>query len=61
MILKFIFKLVSYEQPYFSARVVWNNLGPKKSSFVEFCYWNLNGLEALGLFKIPLLEAFCCH
>ena len=34
------------------------NLGPKKSSAINFCYWNLNGLVAHDLVKIPLIVAF---
>lgn len=38
-----------------------SNQGPKKSPFVKFCHWNLNGSAAHDFFKIPLLEAFYYH
>ena len=34
------------------------NPGPKKSSAIKFCHWNLNGLAAHGFVKVPLIEAF---
>ena len=34
------------------------NTGPKKSSAIKFCHWNLNGLAAHGFVKVPLIEAF---
>ena len=33
------------------------NLGPKKSSVVKFCHWNLNGLAVHAFVKIPFVEA----
>ena len=32
--------------------------GPKKSSAIKFCFWNLNGLAAHDFVKVPLIEAF---
>ena len=32
------------------------NPGPKKSSVIKFCHWNLNGLAAHDF--VPLIEAF---
>ena len=34
------------------------NPGPKRSSNIKFCYWNLNGLAARDFIKVPLVEAF---
>ena len=34
------------------------NPGPKKSSFIKFCHWNLNGLAAHDFLKVSLMEAF---
>ena len=34
------------------------NPGPKKSSAIKFCHWNLNGLAAHDFVKVPLIEAF---
>ena len=34
------------------------NLGPKKSSVIKFCHWNLNGLAAHDFLKVSLIEAF---
>ena len=34
------------------------NPGPKKSSAIRFCHWNLNGLAAHDFVKVPLIEAF---
>ena len=34
------------------------NLGPKRSSNIKFCHWNLNGLAAHEFIKVPLVEAF---
>ena len=35
------------------------NPGPKKSSGLDFCYWNLNGIATHGFIKVPyLVEAF---
>ena len=34
------------------------NLGPKKSSVIKFCHWNLNGLAANDFLKASLIEAF---
>ena len=33
------------------------NVGPKKSSVMEFCHWNLNGLAAHDFLKVSLIEA----
>ena len=32
------------------------NPGPRKSSALKFCHWNLNGLAAYGFNKLSLLE-----
>ena len=32
--------------------------GPKRSSNIKFCHWNLNGLAAHDFIKVPLVEAF---
>ena len=34
------------------------NYGPKGSSNIKFCHWNLNGLTAHDFIKVPLGEAF---
>ena len=34
------------------------NPGPKKSSVIKFCHWNLNGLAAYDFLKVSLIEAF---
>ena len=34
------------------------NPGPKKSSAIKFCHWNLDGLAAHDFVKVPLIEAF---
>ena len=34
------------------------NPGPRKSSPIKFCHWNLNGLAAHDFIKVPLTEAF---
>ena len=34
------------------------NRGPKRSSNIKFCQWNLNGLAAHDFIKVPLIEAF---
>ena len=34
------------------------NPGPKRSSNIKFCHWNLNGLAAHDFIKVPLIEAF---
>ena len=34
------------------------NPGPKRSSNIKFCHWNLNGLAAHHFIKVPLVEAF---
>ena len=34
------------------------NPGPKKSSVIKFCHWNLNGLAAHDFLKVSLIEAF---
>ena len=34
------------------------NPGPRKSSPVKFCHWNLNGLATHDFIKVPLIEAF---
>ena len=34
------------------------NPGPRKSSPIKFCYWNLNGLAAHDFIKVPLIEPF---
>ena len=34
------------------------NPGPKQSSAIRFCHWNLNGLAAHDFVKVPLIEAF---
>ena len=34
------------------------NPGPRKSSPIKFCRWNLNGLAAHDFIKVPLIEAF---
>ena len=35
-----------------------NNLGPRRSSFIKFCHWNLNGLAAYDFVKMVLIEVF---
>ena len=37
------------------------NPGPKKSSAIRFCHWNLNGLTAYDFVKVPLIEAQFQH
>ena len=34
------------------------NPGPKPSSKIKFCHWNLNGLAAHNFIRVPLVEAF---
>ena len=34
------------------------NPGPKKSSVIKFCHWNLNGLAVRDFLKVILIEAF---
>ena len=34
------------------------NPGPKRSSNIRFCYWNLNGLAAHDFIEVPFVEAF---
>ena len=34
------------------------NPGPRKSSPIKFCHWNLNGLAAHDFIKLPLIEPF---
>ena len=34
------------------------NPGPKRSSNIKFCHWNINGLAAHDFIKVPLVEAF---
>ena len=34
------------------------NPGPKKSSVIKFCTWNLNGLAAHDLLSVSLIKAF---
>ena len=34
------------------------NPGPKRSSNIQFCYWNFNWLAAHDFIKVPLIEAF---
>ena len=34
------------------------NPGPKKSSVIKFCHWNLNGLAAHDFLQVSLAEAF---
>ena len=34
------------------------NLGHRRSSFIKFCHWNLNGLAADDFVKMLLIEAF---
>ena len=34
------------------------NPGPKRSSNIKFCHWNLNGLAAHDFIKVPLVEDF---
>ena len=34
------------------------NPGPKKSSPVKFCHWNLNGLVVHDIVHVPLTEVF---
>ena len=34
------------------------NPGPRKSSPIKFCHWNLNGLAAHDFIKVPLIEVF---
>ena len=34
------------------------NPGPMKSSRLNFCHWNLNGIAAHDFVKVPLIEAF---
>ena len=34
------------------------NPGPKRSSNIKFCHFNLNRLTAHGFIKVPLIEAF---
>ena len=34
------------------------NPGPKRSSNITFCHWNLNGLATHDFIKVPLVEAF---
>ena len=34
------------------------NPGPKRSSNIKFCHWNLNGLAAHDFIKVPLVETF---
>ena len=34
------------------------NPGPRRSSFIKFCHWNLNGLAAHDSVAMPLIEAF---
>ena len=35
-----------------------SNPGPRKSSTLKFCHWNLNGLAALEFTKLSLLEGY---
>ena len=37
--------------------VIDTNPGPKKSSAIKFCHWNLNGLAAHHFIKIPVIQA----
>ena len=34
------------------------NPSPKKTSFIKFCHWNLNGLAAHDFIKVPLVEVY---
>ena len=34
------------------------NPGPRRSFFIKFCQWDLNGLGAHDFLKMPLIEAF---
>ena len=34
------------------------SLGPMKSSRLNFCHWNLNGVVTHDFVKVPLIEAF---
>ena len=34
------------------------NPGPRKSSPIKFCHWNLNSLAVHDFIKVPLIEAF---
>ena len=34
------------------------NPGPKRSSNITFCYWNLNVLAAHDFIKVPSIDAF---
>ena len=42
----------------FKSGDVETNPGPKKSSVIKFCHWNLNGLAAHDFLKVSLIEAF---
>ena len=33
------------------------NRGPRRSSFIKFCHWNLNGLATHGFVEMPLIKA----
>ena len=35
-----------------------NNPGPRRSSFIKFCHWSLNGLVVHHFVKMSLIEAF---
>ena len=34
------------------------NQGPMKSSRLNFCHWNLNGISTHDFVKVPLIKAF---
>ena len=40
------------------SRDIETNPGPKRSSNIKFCHWNLNGLTAHYFIRVPLVEAF---
>ena len=35
-----------------------NNVGPRRSSVIKFCHWNLSGLAAHNFVKMYLIKAF---
>ena len=37
------------------------NPGPKKSSFIKFCHWNLNDLAAHDFLKVSLIALITTH
>ena len=56
--LTIMFFVNNFKHPLLLSGDIEVNPGPKRSSNIKFCHWNLNGLAAHDFIKVPLIEAF---